>query len=363
MPPKATSAKSQSSPPPAKASPAPKAKSAVAAPKAEVPKAKATAVPKAEAAPKAAAAKGGPPPKATGAPKAKAVQEKPASAAGSGASAAKVLAHSAESTEASAEVKHDQGDHDKDSPADKSTDGENGLQKEVKEAADLPLAKHGEEVKPPAEQAKEDNTNAEKKAAEAPVQDVQVAKKAAEKEGGRLPKEDSEALRAAAEAELQRLAALANGEVTVRYEMYSEKFPIENHRLLAATIDELYCLSDVMPGCFIHLSNKEYVHGEERTYVKEEPSGTFLGLMAGETYWCVVEQDPEQEKKDQERMKRVWAGGVAAGVGDRGSEGETCSCGWGAPCTNPMICKDWDNRFANAIKAGGNPILFNTTAS
>lgn len=165
-----------------------------------------------------------------------------------------------------------------------------------------------------------------------------------------------------AEAELKRLAALANGEVTIKYNMYAEKFSIENHTLTAKAIDEIYCLSDVMPGCFIHLGEKEFVYGEEHAYVKEDPVGSFRGLMAGETYWCYVQQDPEQEKRDQEAMKQRWAGQVlGGGVGDRGSEGETCSCGWGAPCTNPMICKDWDNRFANAIKAGGNPILFTNT--
>lgn len=115
--------------------------------------------------------------------------------------------------------------------------------------------------------------------------------------------------------------------------MYTERFPISEHKLTAATIDETCCLSDVKPGCFIHLAEKEFVHGEEHHYMKEDPPGTFQGLMADETYRCYIQ----------------------------GSEGETCSCGRGAPCTNPMICKDWDHRFANAIKAGGNPILFTGT--
>lgn len=169
----------------------------------------------------------------------------------------------------------------------------------------------------------------------------------------------------AMEAELQRLAALANGEVIIKYSMYAEKFKITDHKLKAKDIDELYCLSDVMPGCFIHLAEKEFGHSEYaagldvQPYVKEDPPGTFVGLMADETYWCYVQQDPEQEKKDQDALKKRWAGvKVGGGLGDRGSEAETCSCGWGAPCTNAMVCKDYDNRFANAIKAGGNPILF-----
>ncbi|CAE8622956.1 unnamed protein product [Polarella glacialis] len=140
--------------------------------------------------------------------------------------------------------------------------------------------------------------------------------------------------------------------------MYDEKFKVENHMLKAEVIDELYCLSDVMPGCFIHLGEKQFAYGEEQVYVKEDPPGTFKGLMAGETYWCYVQQDSEQENKDQEAMRQRWVGGVAAGIGDRGAEVETCSCKWGAPCTNSIVCTDWDNRFANALKAGGNPILF-----
>mmetsp|Transcript_124182 Transcript_124182/g.359127 ORF Transcript_124182/g.359127 Transcript_124182/m.359127 type:complete len:280 (+) Transcript_124182:105-944(+) len=200
--------------------------------------------------------------------------------------------------------------------------------------------------------AEEVAKEAEKKAAEEAEAAKEAEKKAAEEA-------EAEKQKAEIEAELKRLAELANGEVVIRYSMYAEKFPISDHKLTAATIDELYCLTDVMPGCFIHLAEKEFEHGEDHHYMKEDPPGTFHGLMANETYWCYVQQDPEQEKKDQERMRQQWAGvQVGGGVGDRGSEGETCSCGWGAPCTNPMICKDWDNRFANAIKAGGNPILF-----
>uniref|UniRef100_A0A7S4SJU9 Uncharacterized protein n=1 Tax=Alexandrium monilatum TaxID=311494 RepID=A0A7S4SJU9_9DINO len=192
------------------------------------------------------------------------------------------------------------------------------------------------------------------------AEEAAAAAKEAEEAAARAEAEKEQ--KEAAEAELKRLAALANGEVTIKYSMYAEKFKIENHTLTAAAVDELYCLSDIMPGCFIHLGEKEFGYGEEHAYIKEDPPGSFRGLMSGETYWCYVQQDPEQEKRDQEAMKHRWAGQVVGGgVGDRGSEGETCSCGWGAPCTNPMICKDWDNRFANAIKAGGNPILFTNT--
>jgi len=198
--------------------------------------------------------------------------------------------------------------------------------------------------------------SAEELAAKAKAEEeARAAEEAAKKEAEEAERKRKEE----AEKEIKRLQALANGKVTIKYNMYAEQFDIENHTLTAAAIDDLYCLSDVMPGCFIHLGEKEFGYGEDHVYMKEDPVGTFKGLMSNETYWCYVQQDPEQEKADQERMKAKWAcAPVEAGLGDRGSEGEGCSCCWGAPCTNPMICKDWDNRFANAIKAGGNPILF-----
>eukprot|EP00931_Biecheleriopsis_adriatica_P021442 TRINITY_DN14013_c0_g1_i1.p1 TRINITY_DN14013_c0_g1~~TRINITY_DN14013_c0_g1_i1.p1 ORF type:complete len:282 (+),score=95.58 TRINITY_DN14013_c0_g1_i1:104-949(+) len=155
------------------------------------------------------------------------------------------------------------------------------------------------------------------------------------------------------EAERQRLAALANGEVTVKYSMYSEKFPIVGHALDAKLIDETYCLSDVMPGCFIHLAEKEFAHGEEHVYVQEEPKGIFLGLMAGSTYWCYVQQDAEQEKRDQERMRKLFEGGVKSGIGDRDLGKLSCTCCDGLPCDSQRqnVCLDWENRFVIAEKA------------
>eukprot|EP00933_Yihiella_yeosuensis_P076145 TRINITY_DN85786_c0_g1_i1.p1 TRINITY_DN85786_c0_g1~~TRINITY_DN85786_c0_g1_i1.p1 ORF type:complete len:255 (+),score=80.70 TRINITY_DN85786_c0_g1_i1:66-830(+) len=207
-------------------------------------------------------------------------------------------------------------------------------------------------AEPPAPSPEEEAKRKEEEEAKAQAEaEAEVKRKEAE-EAERKKKEE-------AEAEIKRLAALANGEVTIKYSMYDEKFKIENHTLTSQAVDELYCLSDVMPGCFIHLGEKEFGYGEEQVYVKEDPPGTFKGLLAGNTYWCYVQQDPEQEKKDLEAMRQQWAGQVVeGGIGDRGSEAETCSCAWGAPCTNETICKDWDNRFANALKAGGNPILF-----
>eukprot|EP00746_Dinoflagellata_sp_MGD_P087023 gnl/MRDRNA2_/MRDRNA2_34517_c0_seq1.p1 gnl/MRDRNA2_/MRDRNA2_34517_c0~~gnl/MRDRNA2_/MRDRNA2_34517_c0_seq1.p1 ORF type:complete len:283 (-),score=93.12 gnl/MRDRNA2_/MRDRNA2_34517_c0_seq1:29-784(-) len=186
---------------------------------------------------------------------------------------------------------------------------------------------------------------------------LEEERKKAEEEAALKAKEEQDererAAREEAEAEAKRLAALADGDVTIKYNMYAEKFPVKQHTLQAQTIDELYCLSDVMPGCFVHLAEREFAHDEEHTYVREDPPGTFIGLMAGETYWCYVQQDAEQEKRDLERMRKVWEGGVASGIGDRDTGKLKCTCCEGTPCygAQQSVCLDWANRFTIAEKA------------
>lgn len=41
-------------------------------------------------------------------------------------------------------------------------------------------------------------------------------------------------------------------------------------------------------------------------FTAENPPGTFQGLQDGETYWVYVSQDDEEERKDRERMKKVY---------------------------------------------------------
>eukprot|EP00930_Biecheleria_cincta_P048448 TRINITY_DN33758_c0_g1_i1.p2 TRINITY_DN33758_c0_g1~~TRINITY_DN33758_c0_g1_i1.p2 ORF type:complete len:183 (-),score=67.90 TRINITY_DN33758_c0_g1_i1:267-815(-) len=148
----------------------------------------------------------------------------------------------------------------------------------AKAAAPAKAAPSPEQVK----KAEDETKRAEEEKARASAE--AEAKASAQAEAEAKAAEEEKKQREAAEQELQRLAALANGEVTIRYSMYDEKFKIENHTLKAETIDELYCLSDVMPGCFIHLAEKEFAYGEEQVFVREDPPGTFKGLMTGETY-------------------------------------------------------------------------------
>mmetsp|Transcript_7538 Transcript_7538/g.12537 ORF Transcript_7538/g.12537 Transcript_7538/m.12537 type:complete len:309 (+) Transcript_7538:59-985(+) len=167
------------------------------------------------------------------------------------------------------------------------------------------------------------------------------------------------------EAEFQAvLAARAEGNVIINYQMYNEEFPISTNTLTAARIDEDYGLSDVMPGCRIRLSPidskartlyENAIEGtvREAPWVREEPEGTFKDLLAGETYYCIVFEDAAQYKKDMEELqKRIAADGGAPKEASKSRESEGCSCLFGNPCMDQYICKDWDNRYSVAKKNG-----------
>lgn len=162
---------------------------------------------------------------------------------------------------------------------------------------------------------------------------------------------DEERLRAQAERKRKE-----DGEVVFKYSMYSEKFPIRGGQTTAAAIDEVYCLSDVMPGCTIHVSTKSTEEkyateaaGEVFQYVLEEPTGTFKCLEAGETYYVYVTEDQAEFLKSQEHAKTAFAG-----VRSEALRGEGCSCIEGNPCGPgaEYTCSDWHNRFAVAKKHG-----------
>jgi len=121
---------------------------------------------------------------------------------------------------------------------------------------------------------------------------------------------------AAAEAERQRIKKeKENGEVVLKYSMYKEKFPITGGMITAGEIDEMYCLSDAMPNCKIHLSVKSESEkykmvsaGEICPYIFEDPIGTFHDLEAGEEYFVYVEEDETEFLKSLEKAKKNFAG-------------------------------------------------------
>eukprot|EP00747_Dinoflagellata_sp_TGD_P083788 gnl/TRDRNA2_/TRDRNA2_162256_c0_seq1.p1 gnl/TRDRNA2_/TRDRNA2_162256_c0~~gnl/TRDRNA2_/TRDRNA2_162256_c0_seq1.p1 ORF type:complete len:154 (+),score=30.04 gnl/TRDRNA2_/TRDRNA2_162256_c0_seq1:278-739(+) len=96
--------------------------------------------------------------------------------------------------------------------------------------------------------------------------------------------------------------------------MYNERFAVTEGRLTAAVIDETYCLSDVMPGCQIHLSTKtpeeKYAlesQGEIVPYMFESPAGTFHGLEVDNEYFAYVEEDQAEFLKSQKHAREMFA--------------------------------------------------------
>jgi hypothetical protein len=163
------------------------------------------------------------------------------------------------------------------------------------------------------------------------------------------------------EAEFQAiLLQRSEGEVTINYQMYNELFPVSGNDLTASRIDEDYGLSDVMPGCRIMLSQIDskartlYCNahkGVEAPWVREDPVGTFRELLAGETYFCIVIENPAQYARDMEALAaRLKTEGVVVFPKEQRMEG--CSCLYGNPCLDQYICKDWDSRFAVAKQNG-----------
>ena len=139
------------------------------------------------------------------------------------------------------------------------------------------------------------------------------------------------------------------GNVTLIYEQYNEKFPIVDGCCTAAAIDDVYCLSFVMPNCKIHLS---YLSPQEKrlkdeedtnvTYMREEPSGTFHDLEHSKIYYVYVEQEAEQLSRDQEKMRRI-AAQTNGNDTNRNSIGidslkeghiDTCTCIYGVSTSN-----------------------------
>lgn len=157
---------------------------------------------------------------------------------------------------------------------------------------------------------------------------------------------------------------LMSGEVKVVYEQYEEMFPVELGTLTHTAIDDVYCLSFVMPGCSLHLSEwsptektRMEQSGEVVPFVAEEPVGVFQRIDIGKVYYVYVEQEADRLIRDQmetkQRLASAGAGTVAMGKNSTHQEYyENCSCMFGNPCVDEYACKDWHNRHAIATKNG-----------
>lgn len=155
-----------------------------------------------------------------------------------------------------------------------------------------------------------------------------------------------------------------NGMVKLIYEQYNEDFPIVNGSTTQENIDDVYCLSFVMPNCLIHLSKltpaekrqKDIDQDYENMFIEENPKGVYQGLYVNETYYVYVEQEAQQLARDQEMMRQRAKAGASktqpALPKDDGRVMESCSCIYGNPCVDEYGCKDWNNRFAVATKNG-----------
>ena len=159
-----------------------------------------------------------------------------------------------------------------------------------------------------------------------------------------------------------------NGNVKLIYEQYDEMFPIVDGSTTHANIDDVYCLSFVMPDCMIHLSVYDPItmrdleaNGDIDLFLPETLDGTYQTMEADLTYYVYVEQKADQLLRDQEKMKRVAAGMVGAKFQsnpedrlskDDGRVIESCSCIYGNPCVDEYGCKDWGSRAKVAMANG-----------
>jgi len=156
------------------------------------------------------------------------------------------------------------------------------------------------------------------------------------------------------------LAKRAEGNIVINYQTYNEEFPVSKNCTTSERIDEDYGLTDVMPGCQLKLSTidssrrtkYETEHdGRIAPWVKEEPAGVFQELLAGETYYLLVIEDPAQYKQDMADLQGKLS------LLDKDTESnkprqEGCSCLYGNPCQDPYVCLDWDNRWQVSIDNG-----------
>ena len=205
-------------------------------------------------------------------------------------------------------------------------------------------------------------------AAEAKAKAEAEAAAAAEAEAKAKAEAEAEAaLKAeqeAAEAEARRKKEMGNGKIVVKYEMYDEEFDIVDGSTTAAAIDDLYCLSDVMPKCKIFLSpcspqeKMEYLDKEIDAffYVEENPKQTYQNLEKGSVYYAYIQENEDEFKRYQKRTKKIFKAEEKEEQqqSEYAKEGipETCSCIYGNPCVDEYGCKNWAYRFAIAKKNG-----------
>eukprot|EP00040_Diaphanoeca_grandis_P016662 m.86257 g.86257 ORF g.86257 m.86257 type:complete len:310 (-) comp25949_c0_seq1:16-945(-) len=142
------------------------------------------------------------------------------------------------------------------------------------------------------------------------------------------------------------------GSVTLKYNHYTHQVDVlcPPGSITIADVDELFSLSYGYKGDYvIHLRGP----GEDGGLLTQTDD-VITGLEIGHTYWCQVDEDPEEAKKEKTVYKAsgndttVRAGGDAVD----GEDAASCSCVEGNPCAVAYNCKNWANRF-DVAKANG----------
>uniref|UniRef100_K3WKZ6 Uncharacterized protein n=1 Tax=Globisporangium ultimum (strain ATCC 200006 / CBS 805.95 / DAOM BR144) TaxID=431595 RepID=K3WKZ6_GLOUD len=170
---------------------------------------------------------------------------------------------------------------------------------------------------------------------------------------------------AEAEAEVARIRKeRGNGMINLIYEQYDEEFSIVDGSTTQAAIDDVYCLSFVMPECLVHLTRhaapERFAREDAGVFdslVREDPQGVYVDLEKDTTYYVVVEQEADRLKRDQDATRARWAPQLQREKRERdnaddGRGFESCSCVYGNPCVDEYGCRDWHARFAVATANG-----------
>jgi hypothetical protein len=164
------------------------------------------------------------------------------------------------------------------------------------------------------------------------------------------------------------------GKIRLQYCHHIRLFEIDDGAISVDDVDEEFCLSDVMKGCRIELT--EYDPKESRVipslFIEKHvrwnfDEGEWRSLYTYDPedrepkkYWIIVIQDSKQRDKliskssmnEPTPIRKISKNEEGYFYGNNVGYVEGCSCLEGNPCTeyNKYNCKDWENRFAVALE-------------
>ena len=156
------------------------------------------------------------------------------------------------------------------------------------------------------------------------------------------------------------------GTIRIVYENYRDTFALQHGTISIFSIDDEYCLSDVMPGCvleLVHFSPKERIEKEIKHehipfVIKDSSRKNWIELYTyaaePKTYYVLVCQNDQQSKADRKATQERISREQEDGDDTDSARVEGCSCLVGNPCSegNRYNCKNWSSRFSVAKKNG-----------